>query len=162
MTTRYLPRSRRKPVTPFWMNQQLDAAEREIQQRRIDAVQDALARLSPLEREIIIRVHFEGATLQEFARQSGFPLALILNSHRRALRRLRKLLNTFAAGEFKFTAANARCVICNSPHRSEIDKLLKAAPPGSSYREVMRVIRSRFNVDIVSVMTIIGHNKYHG
>lgn len=161
MTPRNLKKVQREAVTPLWMIHQFDAVEREMQQRRIQAVQNAVAKLSPLERDIIIRVHFDGATLRQFADDSGYSLQHILNLHRRALRRLHKLLSGFVSGEFNITTTNSSCVICNSPNRTEIDELLQQRRPGAPYRDIMRQIRSSFGVAIASTMTIIGHIKYH-
>lgn len=130
-------------------------------ERRNEAVSKAIASLSDSEQLLVRRYHFEGASLRQIADDLGLGLQSVMNSHKRALRKLRKLLMTFAGVEFGMPRRETACVICSSPHRTEIDQILTTHVVGEPYRGIMHEVRKRFNVEIVSVMTIVGHCKYH-
>lgn len=150
-----------KPVAPYWLDHQLTESELTVRERRIEAVQSAIAALPATEQAVIRLTHFEGATAQEIAASQNLAPATVLNLHHRALKRLRKVLSPLATREFKIPAIVTNCVICSSPYRAQIDELLRSQPPGATYRSAMRTIRIKFSVNIVSAMTIVGHCKYH-
>ena len=125
------------------------------------AVLAALAKLSEGAQYIIKRYHFDGASILQIAEEQGVSFDTVAKRHSRALRKLRGLLAAFAASEFRIPKASTKCVICASPHRSEIDQLLAEHVDGDRYQNEMREIKMRFAVSIVSVMTIVSHRKYH-
>lgn len=161
MTIRKIKRVGAKPVRHFWPEDQLTESEHESRERRILAVQDAIAALPALEQSVIRLIHFEGATAPEIAASENLAPDAVLNLHNRALKLLRKALSPLATREFNIPATLTKCVICSSPNRAEIDELLRSQPPGASFRSVMRAIRINFGVNVVSAMTIVGHCKYH-
>ena len=161
MPIRKIKRSGDKPVRHLWPDDQLTESEHESRERRIQAVQSAIAALPALEQTVIRLIHFEGATAPEIAASQNLAPDTVLNLHNRALKQLRKALSPLATRVFKIPATLTKCVICSSPNRAQIDELLRSQPPGASFRSVMRAIRSNFGVNVVSAMTIVGHCKYH-
>ncbi len=81
-------------------------------ERRNEAVCRAIASLSDTEQMIIRRYHFEGVSFRQIADDLGVELQPVMNSHNRALRRLRKQLMAFVKVEFGMTSSETACVIC--------------------------------------------------
>lgn len=130
-------------------------------ERRDEAVRAAVAALPSFEQLIIRQYYFEGASVAQIAGGLGVGRQEVINSHNRALRRLRKALMALVEAEFGVPKQQTACAICSSPHRREIDLILAEHLRGEPYREIIREIKKRFNVTIVSAMTIVGHRKYH-
>lgn len=144
-----------------WPSESTSPDELETRDRRIQAVQTAVASLPRGEQAIIRSFFFDGLTMPQIADDLGIGLQTAMNLYTRALRQMRKQLKSFAISEFNLPGRESACVICSSPHRNEIEKILAGHIPGQPYRDCIRSIRQRFNLTIVSVMTIIGHRKYH-
>lgn len=134
---------------------------RRQQERRAEAVQGALERLAPVERVILQRHFWEGASLAEIALADGSRLERVLTQYRGALRRLERFLADFAKEEFGIEGIAERCVICAAPERAAIEALLATRRPGEGFRRVMAVLELRFGIRLVSKQTLVGHLKYH-
>ncbi len=145
----------------IYETQAVEADATIARERRNDAVRRAIESLSDREQSIVRRHHFEGISFRQIADDLGVEMQSVMNCHNRALRRLRKQLMPLVEAEFGMTGPETACVICSSPHRRQIEEILGAHVRGEPYRETMRDLRRRFNVEIVSVMTIVGHCKYH-
>ena len=145
----------------LWQEQPLTDAEQQRRERIINAVQEALEELDPTERLIVEKHHFQGETLVDIARQLDRKAGAVVNSHRRALRTLRKHLSRFAATEFGINGEAPKCPICNCPEREAVDALIAAKRPEEPYGLLMRQLRKQFGLEIRSPQTIIGHQKYH-
>ncbi len=138
-----------------------DPMETSARERRNEAVNGAIASLPNSEQLIVRRHHIDGASFTQIADELRLDTQSVMNIHHRALRRLRKLLMSFVGLEFGMPRRETACVICTSPHREKIEAMLVTHINGEPYREIMREVKRRFNVEIVSVMTIVGHRKYH-
>lgn len=136
-------------------------ATRRRQERRVAVVQGALERLAPLERAILQRHFWEGASLAEIALENGSRLERVLTQYRGALRKLERFMRDFAQDEFGIEGTVERCVICAAPQRRAIEALLATRRPGEGFRRVMAVLELRFGVRLVSKQTLVGHLKYH-
>ena len=146
---------------PLWQQHELTRDELLRQKKIAAAVRQAVATLTVRERFVIEKRYFEGAAFALIAAELGKSEAAVVNLHRRALRRLQKLLADFARDHYGITTVSKCCCICNSSHRAEIDEIIRAKKPEEPYRVVIAEIKARFGIRIKSPQTIIGHLKYH-
>lgn len=136
-------------------------SEKADRKRRLEAVHAALDKIPEVELRVVREHHFEGKTFAHIAEEMGVDTQTVANQFERALRRLRKLLADFAKAEYGISPIRDKCVICDSPGRESIDKLLAERKPGEELGSYMRKIRTQFGVKVVSPMTIVAHLKYH-
>ncbi|MEW5795268.1 MAG: sigma-70 family RNA polymerase sigma factor [Candidatus Zixiibacteriota bacterium] len=126
------------------------------------AVRAAIETLSDDEREIVEQVHFMGRTIREIAERSGRSGHRLEAMHQRALRKLRRKLAPLVAKLFGVASASQfECPICQSPHREEIDHIIRERNPDQTWRPVLRRIRDRFGLRLTTPQILIGHEKYH-
>lgn len=161
MTIRYNNKIAETAPNDVWIDKTVKAVCAAKRERIEQAVLSALSTLSADDQHIVRRCYFDGVSLSQIAGERGVSVESLTARHKRALLRLRRLLRSFVELEYGVSKQNAKCVICSSPHRTEIDRILDRHIDGERYREEMRDIKRRFGVAIVSVMTIIGHRKYH-
>ncbi len=122
----------------------------------------ALAQLTDDEREFVERFYLSGQTYPEISRKSGKACYKLEALHYRAVRRLRKLLAGLARELFEINGNKVSgCPLCASEHRTAIDELILARDRTASWRPLAREIRERFGVELQSIMTLVGHEKYH-
>ncbi|RKX24166.1 MAG: hypothetical protein DRP45_08815, partial [Candidatus Zixiibacteriota bacterium] len=99
---------------------------------------------------------------RQISEKSGRAIHKLEAIHKRAVRKLRKELRQTVKELFDLNGrSNHDCVICRSPHRAEIDKLIKQKMPEQTWRPVMKQIREAFGLKITTPQTLIGHRKYH-
>jgi rubrerythrin len=122
----------------------------------------AVAQLNEEERELIERFYYAGDSYFEIARALHVSPRRLEAVHRRALKRLKKILAPLVRSYYGLTKdAPSGCPICESEHRGTIDELIGDRDRTRSWKPVMREIRDRCGVRIKSPMTLIGHEKYH-
>lgn len=136
------------------------------EQRRASYIREqvaiALAQLTDDEREFVERYYLSGQTYREISQKSGRACYKLEALHRRAVRRLRKLLGRLAHEIFEIKGNKVSgCPICESKHRAEIDELILERDREGSWKAVALEIRQKFGVEVYSAMTLIGHEKYH-
>jgi hypothetical protein len=103
-----------------------------------------------------------GETYQQIADKSGRRIHSLEALHKRALKKLRKILAPLVAREYGVkTKPFNSCVLCCSPLRAEIDVLIAARPPEKTWRQVIRILEEKYRIIIITPQTIIGHQKYH-
>jgi hypothetical protein len=135
----------------------------DVRADRIGAeVQSAVGRLSDDEREFLARFYNMGETYQQIADKSGRRIHSLEALHRRALKKLRKILAPLVVREYGVkTKTFDACPLCCSPFRAEIDALIAARPPEKTWRQVIRILKEKYRITIITPQTIIGHQKYH-
>ncbi|MCD6250412.1 MAG: sigma-70 family RNA polymerase sigma factor [candidate division Zixibacteria bacterium] len=139
-----------------------DPIEIERREKICRAVAEALERLTDDEREFVERYYFMGRSYREISELSGRTPHRLEALHQRALKKLQKELTPLVKELYSLTpATNYDCPICASPDRNEIDRLIESRDPTSTWRPVMRQIREKYNIGIVTPQTLIGHEKYH-
>jgi hypothetical protein len=122
----------------------------------------AMERLSIEEREFVVLFYYIGLTFREIAEKSGRSMHKIEALQRRAVKRLKKELGSFVVSEFGLQRNSpATCVICNSPHRAEIDRLMLRRDRRATWRPFMRVLRDEFGITVTRPTQLVGHEKYH-
>jgi DNA-directed RNA polymerase specialized sigma24 family protein len=143
-----------------------DATGSAAERQRIALIKErvalAISQLTDDEREFVERFYYSGETFREISERSGKAIYRLEALQRRALRRLRKLLKEFVAETFGMKGpAVGRCPLCESPHRAEIDQLIRERDRNRSWRPVVKEISEKFGIAVRSPMTLIGHEKYH-
>ena len=126
------------------------------------AVKDALAKLDDDEREFIIRFHFMGEKYVEIAEKSERELYSLVSMHNMVIKKLKQYLKQFVKEQFSVEEPKqATCLICNSPHKKEIDKLIIARDTKSTWKHIIQHVDKNYNIKIKSPQILIGHEKYH-
>ncbi len=134
----------------------------EVAERINIAVQSAAAQLSENEREFLARFYNMGESYRQMSEKSGRTIHSLESLHKRAKRKLRKLLAKFVREEFGVIASTAlNCPICLSTDRPEIDRLLAEHQTSNTWRKELRQLREKYGLVAVTPQTIIGHQKYH-
>ncbi len=144
-----------------WPPESESDADLETRRRRIMAVRRALRRLPKLERQLILAHHFYGDSLSYAARRESLSFAVAVSGYRRGLRRLRSQLSAFVAEEFDVAAEASTCVICASPHRTDIERILRSRTRHEGFARVIAEIWDKCGLRLRSPQTIVGHVKYH-
>ena len=124
-------------------------------------VRRAMEKLTSDEREIVERMHYMGQTYRELSEKSGRAIHRLEALHSRAIRRLRKELRPLMKELYGIELPRPRCVICRSPMRREIDRILDEHDSRRSWRTVMRRVRDECGLRLRTPQTLIGHKKYH-
>ena len=139
-----------------------DTTDSETVREIISEVRRALDRLSPVEREFIERYYFKGESYPEIAENLGRRRDRIKGLHIRAVGRLKKELAGFVRSQFNIKSRpTADCPICNSPDRDEIDALVDGKKEEETWREIIQILKSKYNIIIKTPQILIGHQKYH-
>ncbi len=125
-------------------------------------VQKAMNALTESEQGFLIDFYFLGESYESMAARQGRAVYKLEALHQRALRKLRKSLAGLASREYGIRVEkHPRCPVCSSPHRAEIDRVIRSRKEHENWGTIMRRVRDRFGVEIRSPQTIIGHLKYH-
>ncbi len=140
--------------------------EKEVEdQERTRLIQTGVSRalevLTSDEREIVERIHFMGQSYREMSEKSGRAMHRLEALHRRAIKRLRKELRPLVKELYGIDSPLPKCVICRSPMRREIDRIIEQHDERRSWRVVIQRIRDECGVRIRTPQTLIGHRKYH-
>jgi hypothetical protein len=137
-------------------------SESERQRLIREVVESALSKLSDNERELIEQYHFMGRSYQEIAERSGRTIHRLESLHQRTLKKLRSALAPLVKQLYGLgVSTDPDCPICSSPHRPEIDLLIRERERFDTWRPLMRVLKDRFGITITTPQTLIGHEKYH-
>jgi hypothetical protein len=143
-----------------------DTAESKINQKSEELiakeVRKAVEKLSAEERLFIEKFYFEFKSYQEIAGILKKKVYKLERIHKRALGKLRILLADFVKTRFKLVVPKMTdCVICQSPIRAELDKLIKAKKQEETYTRLIRIFKRKYGIDIKTPQAIIGHQRKH-
>ena len=131
-------------------------------QKIIGAVRKAMTKLTPLESEFIERFYFCGETVPQIAVKLNTEKKRIKCLHRLSARKLRKYLAAFVKEEFDITVViGTECILCKSPHRAAIDKMIKSKKKEETWKKINRILKEKYQIKITTPQILIGHQKYH-
>ena len=131
-------------------------------QRIVDAVRAALTRLSETERQFVELYFFRGLSLKETARVMNRRSTRMPGLCNRAIAKLKKELASFVKSEFGIETESGRsCPLCNSPRRTEIDRLILAKLKRETWSRIIKTLKNDFGIKITTPQVLIGHRKYH-
>jgi len=138
------------------------AREKERQEMIRNEVAEALSTLTDDEKEFIERFYYCGQTYGEISKRSGRAIHKLEAIHKRAVRKLKRRLQPLVAR--LYGCENARkesCLICDSPYRLQIDRLISNRRHSETWKKVIRTVRDEYGIRIGTPQTLIGHKKYH-
>jgi len=125
-------------------------------------VRHAIESLSEDEMEFVIRFYFMGQGYNEISDKSGRVNHKLEALHKRAIRKLKNRLQPFVKKCFGIKIKKGRaCLICDSPQRLKIDRIILKKKPEETWSPVIKQIQEKFGLKIKSPQTLIGHQKYH-
>lgn len=131
-------------------------------QEVISEVRAALEKLEPQESEFIESYYFQGKTYREIAKIQDRRISRIEGLHRRSLAKLKKYLARFVKERFDIKVEIGRdCIICNSPHKGKINKLIIIKKKEETWKNIIRILRDKYQLQIKTPQILIGHQKYH-
>lgn len=130
---------------------------------RVDrAVREALDKLLSQEREFVIRYFFQGESYQKIAQALNKRVRSIAGLHRRATDRLRKYLAPFVKEEFGMDyPSEENCPLCQSAYKKEINKMIADKKDKETWRKIIRILKTEYNLIIKTPQILISHKKYH-
>jgi len=139
-----------------------DDENRKPNQRIVDEVRRAVARLTPLEREYVERRFFQGESFPEISRAFNKRLSRIEAIHRRVVTKLKYLLAEFVKKEYGLDMPGRKnCPLCNSVFRARIDRVIKGKRKEDTWKSIIKVLEARYGIVIKSPQILAGHEKYH-
>ena len=126
------------------------------------AVREALKKLTVTEQEFIEKYYFQGMTYLEISKVMNKRISKIEGLHLRSTNKLKKFLAEFVKEYFGFEANIGQdCLICQSVHKSKINKLIKAKKKCETWKQIIRRLKSDYQLSIKTPQILIGHQKYH-
>lgn len=131
-------------------------------QKIIKAVHEALDKLPEIDRDFIERYYLKGESLQQIAERTNLHQKRLEKIHLRAVRQLRRYLASFVQQEFGIAVEhNQKCPICKSPYLTKINEMIKNKRKEETWKKIIRILKTEYNVQIKSPKILIGHKKYH-
>jgi RNA polymerase sigma factor (sigma-70 family) len=125
-------------------------------------VRSAVEKLSPDERRFVELFYFEFRSYREISRKLRKKTYKLERIHARAVEKLRILLGDFVRQRFGLDVPpRTDCMICMSPHRRELEQLIRDKTDEETYSRLMRTFRKKHGVKIKTPQVIIGHRKKH-
>lgn len=125
-------------------------------------VREAVGKLTPLEREFIEYFYFECKSYQVISQILNKKIHKLERIHNRALSKLKTLLSDYVEARFNLsTPEETDCIICKSPFRHELDKLIQAKKEEETYKSLIRIFKQKYGLDVKTPQVIIGHKKKH-
>jgi len=125
-------------------------------------VREAVERLSPLERQFVEYFYFEDKSYREISVIFNKSIHRLERIHHRALGKLKMLLSDYVKTRFKLNLPEQTgCIICKSPFRQELDKLIRAKKDKETYKSLIRIFKEKYGLKIKTPQMIIGHKKKH-
>jgi RNA polymerase sigma factor (sigma-70 family) len=125
-------------------------------------VGEAIKKLLPIERQFVACFYFEGKSYKEISVILNKDIRKLERIHNHALAKLKMLLYDYVKTRFKFNVPKETgCIICKSPFRQELDKLIQAKKEKETYKSLIRIFKGKYGLDIKTPQVIIGHKKKH-
>lgn len=125
----------------------------------VNAVERALAGLSPLERDIIIQRVYNGRPMPDIARQNNISYRQAHSLFYDARRRLRTLLADFVRERWGIETSGI-CRICFHPEKNKIESLLKSRSSRESWRKFNNRLEKAIGEKINPPIILINHLKH--
>ena len=125
-------------------------------------VRGAVGRLSFLERQFVEYFYFEYKSYREISVLLNKKIHKLEKIHSRALGKLKILLSNYVKTRFKLNIPEeTECIICKSPFRQELDKLIQAKKEEETYKSLIRIFKEKYGLPVKTPQVIIGHKRKH-
>jgi RNA polymerase sigma factor (sigma-70 family) len=136
--------------------------EETFREETILKVREAVEKLSLLERQFIEYFYFDDKSYREISVILNKSIRRLERIHNRALGKLKILLSEYVKTRFKLDLPEeTECLICKSPFRQKLDKLIKAKKEKKTYKSLIRLFKEKYGLEIKTPQVIIGHKKKH-
>lgn len=125
-------------------------------------VHRALSQLDETECKFIIYFYFDCISYKEI----GFLLKKrkdkLQRIHQSALDKLTLILKDYVEKRFKLRAEDeTSCIICHSPHREELDRIIRGKRKEETWKRIIRILRDGYGLKIKTPQILIGHLRKH-
>lgn len=138
------------------------ALGKEIEESINIEVRKAVEKLSVEERQFVELFYFESRGYREISRKLNKKIYKLERIHTRAVEKLRILLANLVERHFGLRPPpTAKCVICTSPHRQDLEQLIRNKKEEETYSNLIRLFKQRYGIQIKTPQTIIGHARRH-
>ena len=152
------PEKEKEVITESSQEDKSSVVEEETNQK----IRDAVDKLSPLEKQFIEYFYFECKNYKEISLILNKTIRKLERIHNRALGKLKMLLSDYVKTRFKLSIPEETdCIICKSPFRRELDKLIKAKKKEETYKSLMKIFKEKYGLEIKTPQVIIGHKRKH-
>jgi RNA polymerase sigma factor (sigma-70 family) len=146
-------------VFPHPLHSQESLKIEELINRR---VRKAVEKLPSEEKRFIQLFYFEFRSYRQIARILRRKVYKLERIHQRALGKLRILLADFVKKQFKIRVPEETdCMICRSPYRRELEKLIGNKKEEETYAKLIKVFKQKYGIDVKTPQVIIGHRRKH-
>jgi DNA invertase Pin-like site-specific DNA recombinase len=126
------------------------------------AVRSAIRKLAGPQREFIERYYFQGQKYSAIAKALGINRSKLERLHKNALRKLRKELAVFVRMEYGLSPeTEPDCPICLSSERPEIDRLISQKREFETWRKIIRILKTDYQIIIKTPQILISHKEFH-
>lgn len=131
-------------------------------------VREAVGKLSPLERQFLEYFYFECKSYKDISLIMNKKIHKLERIHSRALAKLKMLLSDYVKTRFNLSlpeeadlTVHSGCIICKSPFRRQLEKLIEAKKKQETYKSLIRVFKQKYGLKIKTPQVIIGHKNKH-
>lgn len=125
-------------------------------------VRKAVAKLQPDERRFVEMFYFEFNSYRDIARRLNKKIHKLERIHQRAIGKLRLLLASLVKEHFGMDVEkNTDCIICSSPHREKLERLINSKKEEETYSGLIKTFRQKYGIEIKTPQVIIGHRRKH-
>ena len=125
-------------------------------------VHQALNKLDEMERRFIVHFYFDGLSYCQIRRLLKTRKDKLQRIHQSALDKLRLILKDYVEKRFKLKVdCDSRCLICQSLHREELDKLIQGKKKEETWKRIIRTMDEKYHLKIKAPQVLIGHLRKH-
>ncbi|HEX9913189.1 MAG TPA: sigma-70 family RNA polymerase sigma factor [candidate division Zixibacteria bacterium] len=125
-------------------------------------VAKALDKLDSLEREFIRYFYYDCLSYSQISQQLDKTKDRLERIHRSALEKLRSGLKDYVSQRYKLKISQEkRCLICSHPLRNELDDLIKTKKKEETWKNVLRIFKEKYNLEIKTPQVLINHQRKH-
>lgn len=125
-------------------------------------VHQALTRLDEIERKFILYFYFDCFSYEKIESLLKKRKDKLQRIHQRALDKLKLILKDFVEKRFKLkTDEKMSCIICQNPHREELDTIIKTKRKQETWKRIIKVLNEKYHLKIKTPQILIGHMRKH-
>ncbi len=128
----------------------------------IAQVNDVVDSLDPDEADFIRRFYLQGMPYRVISELTGRADYRLEAVHSRALKKLRNRLSGFLSDRFQINIeTEADCPLCSHSQTEPINRLIRAKPKEETWKKIINILKTKYQIKIGTPQIIIGHVKYH-
>jgi len=125
-------------------------------------VHQALGKLDEMERKFILYFYFDCFSYEKIGLLLRKRKDKLQRIHQNALDKLGLILKDFVEKRFNFRVTGKnKCLICQSPHREELDRIIKSKRKEETWKRILRILQDKYDLKIRTPQILIGHLRKH-